>query len=66
MYFGCEVNSDEALQELSNLGNTSLVYAVDNFTNRAKFLAPFKAGISLDDAHRLMYFMYKREFRGKS
>ena len=36
MYFGCEVNSDEALRELSNLGNTSLVYAIDNFTNRAK------------------------------
>ena len=54
MYFGCEVNSDEALRELSNLGNTSLVYAVDNFTNRAKFLAPFKAGISLDDAHSTM------------
>ena len=54
MYFGCQVNSDGALATLAELGDFSLIYAVDNFTNRKKFLAPFKAGISLDQAKDTM------------
>lgn len=54
MYFGCQVNSSEALKTLASLGDFSLIYAVDNFTNREKFLAPFKAGISLEQAKDTM------------
>lgn len=54
MYFGCQVNSGQALSQLAQLGDFSLIYAVDNFTNRDKFLAPFKAGISLQQAHDTM------------
>ena len=33
MYFGCEVNSEAALEELANLGNFSLIYARFSLTN---------------------------------
>lgn len=50
MYFGCEVNSEEALQELANLGKFVLIYAIDNFTKREELLAKKKSGISIDIA----------------
>ena len=50
MYFGCEVNSEEALDELSNLGNFSLIYAIDNFTKRGEILTKKKSLITLDTA----------------
>lgn len=50
MYFGCEVNSEWALQELSKLGKFSLIYALDNFSKRNMLLAKTKSLITLDDA----------------
>lgn len=50
MYFGCEVNSDEALKELSQLGNSALIYALDNFTKRDILLAKTKSLITLEKA----------------
>ncbi len=50
MYFGCEVNSDEALKELASLENFELIYALDNFSNRDKFLAKTKSIITLETA----------------
>lgn len=50
MYFGCEVNSNDALKELSKLGNFSIIYAIDNFTNRSVMLAKKKSLITLDFA----------------
>ncbi|MDD5147755.1 MAG: hypothetical protein PHV63_04395 [Candidatus Daviesbacteria bacterium] len=50
MYFGCEVNSEEALRQLSQLGKFALVYAIDNFTKRAELLAKRKSSISIDTA----------------
>lgn len=49
MYFGCEVNSESALEELSNLGSFSLVYAIDNFTKR-DMLAKNKSLITVEIA----------------
>lgn len=50
MYFGCEVNSESALEELSNLENFSLIYAIDNFTKRKEILAKNKSIITVDVA----------------
>lgn len=50
MYFGCEVNSDEALKELSKIDNFALIYALDNFTKRDILLAKTKSLITLDKA----------------
>jgi len=50
MYFGCEVNSNEALKELSKLGNFALIYALDNFSKRDMLLAKTKSLITLEDA----------------
>lgn len=50
MYFGCEVNSEEALQQLSELGKFILIYAIDNFTKRAELLARKKSLITVDTA----------------
>lgn len=50
MYFGCEVNSEKALQELADLGNFSLIYAIDNFTKRNDILAKTKSLITIDTA----------------
>lgn len=49
MYFGCEVNSDEALKELSKIDNFSLIYAYDNFTKRDSVLTKTKSLITLED-----------------
>ena len=50
MYFGCQVNSDRALSEISNLGNTFLIYALDNFTKREMLLSKTKSLITLENA----------------
>lgn len=50
MYFGCQVNSKSVLEELSKLGNFSLIYAVDNFTKRQLLLSKTKSLITLEDA----------------
>lgn len=50
MYFGCEVNSEEALRQLSQLGKFALIYAIDNFTKREELLARRKSLISIDTA----------------
>lgn len=50
MYFGCEINSDEALNELSKIEDFLLIYAFDNFSKRDKLLAKSKANITLEEA----------------
>ncbi len=50
MYFGCEVNSDEALNELASLGDFSLIYAIDNFSKRELLLAKTKYLLTLEKA----------------
>lgn len=50
MYFGCQVNSEKALKELSGLGDFQLIYAIDNFTKRNNLLAKTKSLITLEDA----------------
>ena len=54
MYFGCEVNSPEALKELSEIENFKLIYAVDNFTKRDSLLAKTKSLITLNKAHETL------------
>lgn len=51
MYFGCEVNSDNALRKLSELGEFTLIYAIDNFTKRQELLARKKSSISVSTAY---------------
>lgn len=50
MYFGCEINSKTALNELSKIDNFSIVYALDNFTKRDQILSKVKSKITLDVA----------------
>ena len=50
MYFGCEVNSNEALRELSQINNFAIIYALDNFTKRDILLAKTKSLITLEKA----------------
>ena len=47
MYFGCEVNSLEALKELANIDSFKLIYALDNFTKRDSLLAKTKSCLFL-------------------
>lgn len=54
MYFGCQVNSEKALKELSQLGNFALIYALDNFTKRESLLSKTKSIITLEDAKQTL------------
>lgn len=54
MYFGCEVNSQDGLERLAELGNFAIVYAVDNFTKRSEILNRKKARLTLEDAKRTL------------
>lgn len=54
MYFGCEVNSKEALRQLADLGNFALIYAIDNFSKREQILAGEKAKIDLQKARKTL------------
>lgn len=59
MYFGCEVNSEDALKELSELGKFQLIYAYDNFTKRNKILNPSKGKLTIEDAIRTLELAQK-------
>lgn len=50
MYFGCQVNSLKALEELAKLGDFALIYAIDNFTKRETLLSKTKSLITLESA----------------
>lgn len=52
MYFGCEVNSEEALKELASLGKFSLIYALDNFSKRNTLLSKTKSLITIENAEK--------------
>lgn len=54
MYFGCEVNSEDALKELTALGKFSLIYALDNFSKREMLLSKTKSLITIEDAKRTL------------
>lgn len=54
MYFGCEVNSNEALDELSKIDNFAIIYALDNFTKRDILLAKTKSLITLETARETL------------
>ena len=54
MYFGCEVNSMNALRELSEINKFKLIYALDNFTKRDSLLAKTKSLITLDKANETL------------
>lgn len=54
MYFGCEVNSDKALEELSKIDNFSLIYAYDNFTKRSDLLTKTKSKLTIFDAKKTL------------
>ena len=60
MYFGCEVNSDEALDELAKIKNFKLIYAIDNFTKRADLLSRTKGLITLETAKDTLLRAKKR------
>lgn len=54
MYFGCEVNSENALKKLASLGNFQLIYALDNFTKREVILSKRKSNITLQMAKKTL------------
>jgi hypothetical protein len=54
MYFGCEVNSPQALKEMAALGRTALVYAVDNFTKREQILNRRKAAVNPEEIKKVL------------
>jgi len=60
MYFGCEVNSETALEELTALGNFSLIYAIDNFTKRKEILTKSKSLINIDTAKNTLSLAKKK------
>lgn len=55
MYFGCQVNSEEALKELSKLGKFYLIYALDNFSKRDLLLSKLKSNITLEYAKNTLF-----------
>lgn len=59
MYFGCEVNSEQALKELSTLGKFQLIYAYDNFTKRNKILNPLKGKLTIEDTIKTLEIAQK-------
>ena len=54
MYFGCQLMSANALKEFAELGKSTIVFAVDNFTNRKKNLSTMKANLDLKDFYMSM------------
>ena len=54
MYFGCEVNSEQALSELAKIDNFALIYALDNFTKREQLLAKTKSLITIETAKQTL------------
>lgn len=54
MYFGCQIMSPRAIQEFSQLSNTAIVFAIDNFTSRERNLSHIKSSLSLEDFYAAM------------
>lgn len=54
MYFGCEVNSEKALDQLAQISNFAIIYAIDNFTKRDRILAKVKSHITMDMAKQTL------------
>ena len=54
MYFGCEINSESALEKLAKIDNFALIYAYDNFTKRDSLLTKSKSIITLEDAKKTL------------
>ena len=54
IYFGCEVNSKDALDNLAKINNFVLIYALDNFSKRDLLLTKTKSLITLEDAKRTL------------
>ena len=54
MYFGCQIMNPKAIQEFSELGNTAIVFAIENFTNREKNLSHIKSSLSMEDFYASM------------
>ncbi len=63
MYFGCEVNSEDALKELSALGKFSLIYALDNFSKREMLLSKTKSLITLENAKSTLQLAKKNNIK---
>lgn len=63
MYFGCEVNSEDALIELSKLGKFSLIYALDNFSKRELLLSKTKSLITVNDARNTLELAQKHNIK---
>lgn len=59
MYFGCEVNSEDALKELASLGKFSLIYALDNFSKRQMLLSKTKSLITIENAKNTLQLAKK-------
>ena len=54
LYFGCQIMSPSAIEQFAMLGNTSIVFAIDNFAERKSKLSRAKSSISLTDFHESM------------
>ncbi len=63
MYFGCEVNSKEALSELSNIENFSLIYAHDNFTKREELLNKTKSHLTIEDTRNTLAYAKSKNIK---
>jgi hypothetical protein len=60
MYFCCEVNPKEALNELAKNDNFALIYALDNFTKREQLLTKTKSLITVDVAKQTLDYAKSR------
>ena len=60
MYFGCEINSEEALDQLAQLDHFALIYAYDNFTKRKELLTKTKSVLTLEKAKQTLLAAKKR------
>ena len=63
MYFGCEVNSEDALKELASLGKFSLIYALDNFSKREMLLSKTKSLITIENAKNTLQLAKKNNIK---
>lgn len=63
MYFGCEVNSENALKELASLGKVSLIYALDNFSKREMLLSKTKSLITIENAKQTLELAKKNKIK---
>ncbi|MBQ2672833.1 hypothetical protein IJG01_02590 [Candidatus Saccharibacteria bacterium] len=54
LYFGCQIMSPSVIEQFAMLGNTSIVFAIDNFTERKTKLSRAKSSIELADFYKSM------------